>query len=97
MNTRRKLGLPQKLLGVGSLDCLLNSAATAQESGATALGTWGTLNYRPHPDWEKEIHRLTAQRGAGSPGSSFSSSRFSRRSRGSFARFAARTAASGKK
>ena len=42
---------------------IITSSSDEKLKRATALRAWATVNYPTHPDWEKEIHRLTAKRG----------------------------------
>lgn len=42
---------------------IITSSSDEKLERAIALGAWETVNYRTHPEWEKEIHRLTAKRG----------------------------------
>lgn len=42
---------------------IITSSQDDKLERATALGAFGTVNYRKHPDWQREVRRLTA--GAG--------------------------------
>ena len=43
---------------------IVTSSSDAKLERAKTLGAFGGVNYRTHPDWEKEVLRLTAGRGA---------------------------------
>ncbi len=43
---------------------IVTSSSDAKLERARALGAWGTINYRTHPDWDAEVLRLTDGRGA---------------------------------
>lgn len=42
---------------------IITSSSDDKLKRATELGAWETVNYRTTPDWEKEVHRITAKRG----------------------------------
>lgn len=42
---------------------VVTSSSDEKLAKARALGASETVNYRSHPDWEKEVHRLTGKRG----------------------------------
>jgi len=42
---------------------IITSSDDAKLERARALGADATINYRSHPDWEKEVHRLTGKVG----------------------------------
>ena len=43
---------------------ILTSSSDEKLERARALGAWGTINYRSHPDWEKQVLELTGGAGA---------------------------------
>ncbi len=43
---------------------IVTSSSDAKLERARALGAWGTVNYRTHPDWDAEVMRLTGGDGA---------------------------------
>jgi NADPH:quinone reductase-like Zn-dependent oxidoreductase len=43
---------------------ILTSSSDEKLERARALGAWGGINYRQHPDWEQELLRLTDGAGA---------------------------------
>ena len=43
---------------------IVTSSSDAKLERARALGAWGCVNYRSHPDWEMEVRRLTDGEGA---------------------------------
>jgi NADPH:quinone reductase-like Zn-dependent oxidoreductase len=43
---------------------ILTSSSDEKLERARALGAWGGVNYRRHPDWEKEVLKLTDGAGA---------------------------------
>jgi NADPH:quinone reductase-like Zn-dependent oxidoreductase len=43
---------------------IVTSSSDDKLERAKALGAFGTVNYRTHPDWDKEVMRLTDGRGA---------------------------------
>jgi NADPH:quinone reductase-like Zn-dependent oxidoreductase len=43
---------------------ILTSSSDEKLERARALGAWGGINYRRHPDWEQELLRLTDGAGA---------------------------------
>lgn len=42
---------------------IITSSSDEKLQRAKAFGAWQTVNYQVQPDWEKEVHRLTAKRG----------------------------------
>ncbi len=42
---------------------IITSSSDDKLKRATELGAWQTVNYRTTPDWDKEVHRITAKRG----------------------------------
>jgi NADPH:quinone reductase-like Zn-dependent oxidoreductase len=42
---------------------IVTSSSDEKLAKAPALGAWGGVNYKTHPDWEKEVLRLTGGRG----------------------------------
>jgi NADPH:quinone reductase-like Zn-dependent oxidoreductase len=42
---------------------IVTSSSDAKLERARALGAWATINYRTHPEWDKEALRLTEGRG----------------------------------
>jgi NADPH:quinone reductase-like Zn-dependent oxidoreductase len=45
------------------LQTIITSSSDEKLARARALGATHTINYRTHPEWHKEVRRLTAQRG----------------------------------
>jgi NADPH:quinone reductase-like Zn-dependent oxidoreductase len=43
---------------------ILTSSSDEKLERARALGVWGTINYRRHPDWEQQVMELTGGAGA---------------------------------
>ena len=43
---------------------ILTSSSDEKLERARALGAWGTINYRQHPDWEKQVLEMTGGAGA---------------------------------
>jgi len=43
---------------------ILTSSSDEKLERARALGAWGAINYRSHPDWEKQVLELTGGAGA---------------------------------
>lgn len=43
---------------------IVTSSSDEKLERARVLGAWETVNYKTHPDWDKEVWRLTAKRGA---------------------------------
>jgi len=42
---------------------IITSSHDEKLARARELGAWQTINYRTHPDWEKEVSRMTGKRG----------------------------------
>lgn len=42
---------------------IITSSSDDKLKRAAELGAWQTVNYRTTPDWDKEVHRITAMRG----------------------------------
>lgn len=42
---------------------IITSSSDEKLHRARELGAWQTVNYKTHPDWEKEVHRLTGKQG----------------------------------
>ncbi len=53
-----------QLAAAAGAKVIVTSSSDEKLRRARELGAWETVNYKTHPDWEKEVWRLTGGRGA---------------------------------